>query len=117
MTGTLNSWMITVEHSGAAAALAAGSSTAGSTSSATFPTFNSFSTNDAGASTSGTNTADLVVLVERVQPAALPIEDDTSAELSDDDVLTDEEPTIVNEAIDDLFAEFDESLMDDLLAV
>ena len=45
------------------------------------------------------------------------IDDNTGAELPNDDVLTDEEPTIDNEAIGELFANFDELLLDDLLAV
>ena len=50
-------------------------------------------------------------------PEVLPTEDDTSTELANDDVLIDEEPVIDNEAIDDLFTNFDELLLDDLMAV
>ena len=50
-------------------------------------------------------------------PEVLPTEDDTSTELANDDVLIDEEPVIDNEAIDDLFINFDELLLDDLMAV
>jgi hypothetical protein len=52
-----------------------------------------------------------------VLPEVLPTEDDTSTELANDDVLIDEEPVIDNEAIDDLFTNFDELLLDDLMAV
>ena len=64
---------------------------------------------------------DLVLRVELVQQAALPSEDETSAELFDD-ALTDEEPTDEgpasdDEAFDDLFCDFAENLMDGLLVV
>ena len=116
-TGTLNSWSITVEHSVAAAALAAGSSAAESTSAGTFPTFESFSTTDSNSLVSSTSNDDPIVQVELVQPITLSIDDNTGADLPNDDILTDEEPAIDTAAIDDLFANFDELLLDDLLAV
>ncbi len=65
-----------------------------------------------------TSTGDEPILqVALVDPEVLPTADDTSAELVNDDVLTDEEPAIDNEAIDDLFTNFDELLLDDLMAV
>jgi hypothetical protein len=57
------------------------------------------------------------VQVALVEPEVLPTEDDTNTELANGDVLTDEEPAIDTEAIHDLFTNFDELLLGDLLAV
>jgi len=66
--------------------------------------------------TAPTANNDLVLRVELVQQAALPNEDETSAELSDD-ALTDEGLASDDEAFDDLFCDFAENLMDGLLVV
>jgi hypothetical protein len=60
---------------------------------------------------------DPLVHIERIQPATLPIENNTTVEASDAKTLIDEEPAIDNDAIDNMFANFDELLLDDLLAV
>jgi len=66
--------------------------------------------------TAPTANNDLVLRVELVQQEALPNEDETSAELSDD-ALTDDGLTSDDEAFDDLFCDFTENLMDGLLVV
>ena len=91
------------------------------TASAEFTTFTSFFTSDTGAFTSSTTADEPVVLTEMDQAPALPTDDETTDDVSDDR-LTDEEPAdeefaIDDKTIDNLFADFDESLLDDLLAV
>ena len=94
-------------------AAAAASSTAASSESAAVSTFTLLTRSDAETSTGD----EPILQVALGDPEVLPIENDTSTELANDDVLTDEEPAIDNEAINDLFANFDELLLDDLLAV
>ncbi len=90
------------------------------TASAEFPTFTSFFTSDTGAFTSSTTADEPVVLTEMDQAPALPNDDETTDDVSEDR-LTDEQPyekvAIDDKTIDKLFADFAGSLLDDLLAV
>jgi len=83
--------------------------------------FASFSTSDAERSTSGTSTAEPTVLIDTDRQPVLPTDDDATENVSDDPLTdqasADEEVVINDESIDDLFANFNESLLDELLAV
>ncbi len=97
-----------------------GADPATATASAEFPTFTSFFTSDTGAFTSSITADEPVVLTEMDQASASPNDDGTTNDVSDDR-LTDEQPyekvAIDDKTINNLFANFEESLMDDLLAV
>ncbi len=114
----------TVPHaaSSSASSTVDGSGLATGTSSATvFLTFASFSTTDSNSLVSNTSSDDSIVLFDINQQPELPTDDETTEDFTDDP-FTDEEPAdervaIDDEILDNLFAEFHESLMDDLLAV
>ncbi len=95
-------------------------SPATATASAEFPTFTSFFTRDTGASTNSITADKPVVLTELDQAPALPNDDETTDDFSDDLLATkepaDERVAIDDKTVDNLFADFEETLLDELLA-